>query len=83
LPPIIMGIHREGVAYGCLDGSLTYVFYLLLASKETTHLRLLSRLAQFSRKPGITKNIIAAHSTDEVSRLLMEDDYESMAQSLS
>jgi PTS system nitrogen regulatory IIA component len=79
-PPVIMGISREGVDFGCLDGSLTHVFYLLLASDETAHLRLLSRLSRFSRKEGTLKKILSAPAKEDISRLFMEDDYESMAQ---
>jgi mannitol/fructose-specific phosphotransferase system IIA component (Ntr-type) len=79
-PPVIMGISRNGVDFGCLDGSLTHVFYLLLASYETTHLRLLSRLSRFSRKEGTLKKILSAPVKEDISRLLLEDDYESMAQ---
>jgi PTS system nitrogen regulatory IIA component len=79
-PPIIMGISKKGIHFGNLDGEPTHIFFLLLASNETTHLRILSRLARFSQKEGIKDKILAATTFDEVSRLLLEDDYESMAQ---
>jgi PTS system nitrogen regulatory IIA component len=79
-PPVIMGVSHNGIQFGCLDGSKTHVFYLLLASSETTHLRLLSRLARFSQKEGIIDKILSAVTKDEISRLFMEDDYETMAQ---
>ena len=80
LPSIIMGISKKGVHFGNLDGELTHIFFLLLAPNETTHLRMLSRIARFSQKEGIKDRILAATTFDEVSRLLLEDDYESMAQ---
>ncbi len=79
-PPIIMGISKKGLTFGNLHGELTYIFYLLLAPNETMHLRILSRLARFSQKEGMKEKILAANTSDEVSRLLLEDDYESMAQ---
>ena len=79
-PPIIMGISGEGIPFGNLDGELTHIFFLLLAPNETTHLRILSRLARFSQKEGMKETLLAAATPDEVSRLLLEDDYESMAQ---
>ncbi len=79
-PPIIMGISRKGIPYGNLDGGLTHMFFLLLAPNETMHLRILSRLARFSQKEGIQDTIVAANTSDEIIRLLLEDDYESMAQ---
>ncbi len=79
-PPIIMGISGEGIPFGNLDGELTHIFYLLLAPNETTHLRILSRLARFSQKEGMKDRLLAATTPDEVNRLLLEDDYESMAQ---
>jgi len=79
-PPIIMGISKEGITFGNLHGEKTHIFFLLLAPNETTHLRILSRLARFSQKEGMKELLVAAKTSDEVSRLLLEDDYESMAQ---
>ncbi|MBI9093418.1 MAG: PTS sugar transporter subunit IIA [Sphaerochaeta sp.] len=79
-PPIIMGISRKGLTFGNLQGEKTHIFFLLLAPNETMHLRILSRLARFSQKEGIKEKILAAITSDEVGRLLLEDDYESMAQ---
>lgn len=81
LPPIIMGISHEGVDYGCLDGSKTHVFFLLLANSETAHLRLLARLAGFSRKPDTLNKILSAQSRQDIIQILLEEDYESMAKS--
>ncbi|MDY0289953.1 MAG: PTS sugar transporter subunit IIA [Sphaerochaeta sp.] len=79
-PPIIMGISKEGIAFGNLQGELTHIFFLLLAPNKTMHLRILSRLARFSLKKGIRNRLLAATTPSEVSRLLLEDDYETMAQ---
>lgn len=79
-PPIIMGISKRGIPFGNLQGELTHIFFLLLAPNETTHLRILSRLVRFSQREGIKNTLMAATSLDEVTRLLLEDDYESMAQ---
>lgn len=79
-PPIIMGISQNGISFGNLEGEPTHIFFLLLALNETTHLRILSRLARFSQKEGMKNALLAATTSDEVSRLLLEDDYESMAQ---
>lgn len=80
VPPIVMGVSHSGVDFGCLDGSLTHVFYLLLAPDETAHLRLLARLARFSQKPGTTERILEAVRTQDIIKILMEEDYESLAQ---
>lgn len=79
-PPIIMGISKRGIAFGHLHGEATHIFFLLLAPNETLHLRILSRLARFSQKEGMKETLLAAATPSEVSRLLLEDDYESMAQ---
>jgi excisionase family DNA binding protein len=80
LPPIIMGISHDGVDFGCLDGSKTHVFFLLLACSETAHLRLLSRLARFSQKEHTLHAILQAQTRQEIHKILMEEDYESLAQ---
>ena len=79
-PPIIMGISKKGIAFGNLQGELTHIFFLLLAPHKTMHLRILSRLARFSLKEGMRNRLLAATTPSEVSRLLLEDDYETMAQ---
>jgi excisionase family DNA binding protein len=79
-PPIVMGISKKGIKFGNLNGEPTHIFFLLLAPNETTHLRILSRLARFSQKEGMKETLLAAATPSEVSRLLLEDDYESMAQ---
>ena len=79
-PPIIMGISKNGLNFGNLHGDVTHIIFLLLVPNETTHLRILSRLAKFSQKEGIKNRLLAATNSDEISRLLLEDDYESMAQ---
>ncbi len=81
LPPLIMGISQSGVDYGCLDGSKTHLFFLLLAHEETTHLRLLARLAKFTRKETTRKKLLRAHTPQDITKILLEEDYESMAQS--
>ena len=80
LPPIIMGISRKGLDYGCLDGSKTHLFFLLLAHTEVSHLKLLARLAAFARKQGTLERVLRAQRPNDISQILMEDDYESMAQ---
>jgi len=79
-PPIILGISKGGLDFGNLHSDLTHIFFLLLVPHEATHLRILSRLAKFSQKEGIKERLLAATNSDEISRLLLEDDYESMAQ---
>jgi len=79
-PPIIMGISKKGITYGNLHGEATHILFLLMAPNETTHLRILSRLARFSQKEGMKESLLAAATPSEVSRLLLEDDYESMEQ---
>ncbi len=79
LPPIILGISHNGVDFGCLDGSLTHVFFVLLANSETAHLRLLARLAQFARKDRTLEQFLQAQTLQDINRILMEEDYESMA----
>ncbi len=81
LPPIIMGISQNGIDYGCLDGSKTHLFFLLLAHAETTHLRLLARLAKFTRKDTTLIKILRAQTPQDITKILLEEDYESMAQS--
>lgn len=76
LPPIVIGICREGTDYHALDGSLTHLFYMILANSETVHLRILAKLATATRKDSHIHNILAARSAEEVIRVFMEDEYE-------
>lgn len=76
LPPIIMGICREGTDYQALDGSLTRLFYMILAQSETVHLRILAKLATATRKDSHITKILAAQRVEDVIRVFMEDEYE-------
>ena len=76
LPPIIIGICREGTDYHALDGALTHLFYMILANSETVHLRILAKLATATRKDSHMNKVLAAQSAEEVIRVFMEDEYE-------
>ncbi len=60
-PAIVVGVCPEGTDFGAIDNQTVRVFFLICATSESTHLRLmaeaawLSRLDAVSRLPGIRR----------------------------
>jgi mannitol/fructose-specific phosphotransferase system IIA component (Ntr-type) len=79
LPPIILGVCKEGTMYNEKNGNLTHIFFLILANNDIAHLRLLSKLATFSNKDQTVSSLIEAKDNNEITKIFMEDEYENMA----
>ncbi|MBK5200646.1 MAG: PTS sugar transporter subunit IIA [Spirochaetaceae bacterium] len=79
LPPIILGVCKEGTKYNEKNGNLTHIFFLILANNDIAHLRLLSKLATFSNKDQTVSSLIEAKDNNEITKIFMEDEYENMA----
>lgn len=56
---LVVGRSSVGIDFGALDGQPTYLFFLLCASGEKTHLKLLAQLAMQLRTPENVEKIRA------------------------
>ncbi len=72
---VVMGLCREGIDFGALDGEPTYVFMLLCGNAVTVHLRLLAKTMLLLRNPGMVSSLLSCRNRDEVEALLRRADY--------
>lgn len=79
LPPIILGISKEGVQYGEIKNNKTYIFFLILVNDEIMHLKILSKLANFINRGNILDKLKNIENKHEIIKLLMESEYEYMS----
>ena len=67
---VVVGLTPSGVPYGCPDGSLTRLFFLICCKDDRTHLHVLARLAQMLHNAADVETLLAAQSVDELARTL-------------
>lgn len=79
LPPLILGISKEGVEYNEKNNAKTHIFFLILVEDEVLHLRILSKLARFVNREKIVDKLINLKTKNEIINFLMETEYENMA----
>jgi len=56
-PVIALGLCREGTGFGASDEKPVHVFFVICASNEKTHLRLMAQLSGLLRRPGIVERL--------------------------
>ena len=67
---IVVGLTPSGVPYGCPDGSLTRLFFLICCKDDRTHLHVLARLAQMLHDTADVTALLASDSAEELSETL-------------
>lgn len=75
-PVIVFGRKPEGVPFGCVDGSLVRLFFLVVAPNVTAHLRTLARLSRLLRNPKVRQGLLTAESVSRVISLLRVTEIE-------
>jgi nitrogen PTS system EIIA component len=67
---------RKGVNYESEDGQPTYFFFVLLAPPSSTgdHLKALARISRIFKNAGVGERLLNAESTEEMYRILEEED---------
>jgi nitrogen PTS system EIIA component len=58
-PPIVVGLCRDGVAFGAPDDQPVHFFFLLSASSELVHLRLLKRITLLFRDDSLKQSLLS------------------------
>ena len=71
-----LGISRKGVNFDALDGEPVYVFFLLIAPKESAgpHLKALARISRLLRDDYICQSLIKAKSSEEVFEIISREE---------
>ena len=72
----VLGISRKGVNFDSLDGELVYIFFLLVAPKETAgpHLKALAQISRLLRDSYFCELLKRCKSADEVYELICKDE---------
>ena len=74
---VVTGISPRGVDYDALDGKPVHVFFLICASDDSTHLRVMAQLTRIIRGRDVVGKLLRAKSNDEVIELFAQWDRES------
>jgi PTS system nitrogen regulatory IIA component len=75
---IFMGFarSRQGIPFGAPDSKPTHLFFLIFAPQNSAgeHLKVLARIARLCREPDIRRRLMQASSSQEIYRILTEED---------
>lgn len=72
----VLGISRKGVNFDSLDGELVYIFFLLVAPKETAgpHLKALAQISRLLRDTYFCELLKRCKSAEEVYELIRKEE---------
>ncbi len=72
----VLGISKKGVNFESLDGELVYIFFLLVAPKETAgpHLKALAQISRLLRDSYFCELLKRCKSADEVYELIRKEE---------
>ncbi len=65
-PAVLLGLCREGTDFGAFDGRPVHLFFLLGATSEVVHLRLLKRIMLVFRDADVFDSLLACESAEEL-----------------
>ena len=70
------GRHVEGVDFDSLDGGPSQLFFVLVAPEDSAslHLKALARVSRLLKEASFREHLIAAKDSDEIYRLIKEED---------
>lgn len=69
---VVAGLTISGIPYGCPDGSLTRLFFLVCCKDDRTHLHVLARLAQMLHNQSDIDRLMAVESAEEFYDILQQ-----------
>ena len=72
----VLGISQKGVNFESLDGELVYIFFLLVAPKDTAgpHLKALAQISRLLRDSYFCELLKRCKTTDEVYELIRREE---------
>ena len=72
----VLGISRKGVNFEALDGELVYIFFLLVAPKDTAgpHLKALAQISRLLRDSYFCELMKRCQSPDELYELIRREE---------
>ena len=76
-PLLLLGVSRRGVAFGAPDGKPSYLFFLVICSRDEpgTSLQILAAIASLVRKaPGLPRRVLEAWTPRTVIEVVREEE---------
>jgi PTS system nitrogen regulatory IIA component len=73
-PMLVVGVSRCGVDYDALDGKPVHILFLICASDDSTHLRIMAQLTRVVRTMDVVRLLLETKSNEEVVDLFREWD---------
>ncbi len=72
----VLGISQKGVNFEALDGELVYIFFLLVAPKETAgpHLKALAQISRLLRDTYFCELLRRCKTSDELFELIRREE---------
>lgn len=72
----VLGISRKGVNFDALDGEVVYIFFLLVAPKETAgpHLKALAQISRLLRDSYFCELMKRCQTPDELYELIKREE---------
>ena len=72
----VLGISRKGVNFEALDGEAVYIFFLLVAPKDTAgpHLKALAQISRLLRDSYFCELLQRCKTSDEVYELIRKEE---------
>jgi len=75
-PFIALAVCPEGTDFDSIDGGLTYVFVVICAKSELTHLRLLAKVSWLFKQNNVLDKILKSRTKDDIISVIRETDIE-------
>ena len=72
----VLGVSRKGVNFDALDGEAVYIFFLLVAPKDTAgpHLKALARISRLLRDSYFCELIKRCQTPEELHQLIKNEE---------
>jgi nitrogen PTS system EIIA component len=69
-PAVALGICPKGTDFGAIDDRLVHIFFLVCATREEIHLRLMANISLLARRDGVVAKLRDVKSPQEVITLI-------------
>lgn len=73
---LLIARSKAGMDFKAEDGQLSRLFFMIVGPEDRPHdyLRLLARVARICQSDSFRKSLVAAQTTDEIVKIVMEED---------
>lgn len=71
-PVIVLGRHKQGIAYGAIDGVPARLFFLLVAPTVTQHLAVLARISRLLRDQKVRQGLMTVENANRALEIIRE-----------